>query len=167
MRAIGACRHDALIFVAMFSVRIRVAFGVITALFIALISSTAALADGPWPNDPQGPQARSVSDLYWIMFVAAVVVLAIVDGGIIYAGIKFRERPGHVAKQFHGHNLLELTWTIIPTVMVLGFSVLSFQKLLYINDASTDAQMTVKVVAQQWVWNFQYPSEPAFKTTDG
>lgn len=121
----------------------------------------------PWVNSPVGPVAAQIQGVYWILFFFAVIVLAIVDGGLIYAGIKFRERPGHRAKQFHGHNLLELTWTVIPTVMVLGFSVLSFQKLLYINDVSTDAQMTVKVVAQQWVWNFQYPSEPAFKTTDG
>ena len=71
-RAIGACRNDALIFVAMFPVRIRVALGVITALVIALVSSVPALADGPWPNDPQGPVARSIADLYWIMFIAAI-----------------------------------------------------------------------------------------------
>src|SRR5207249_9278496 len=84
---------------------------------------------GPWPNDPLGPQARSAADIYWIMFVAAVIVLVIVDGGLVYAGLKFRDRPGHVAKQFHGHNVLELLWTVIPTFMVISFSVLSFQKL--------------------------------------
>src|SRR5207247_9988557 len=98
MRAIGACRHDALIFVAMFSVRIRVPLGVMTALVIALLSSTAALADGPWPNDPQGPQATAIADLYWVMFVAAGGVRAIVDGGIIYAGITVAERSRSVAR---------------------------------------------------------------------
>src|SRR2546427_12957946 len=101
MRAIGACRNDALIFVAMFSVRIRVAFGVITALVIALLSSTAALADGPWPNDPQGPQAKAIADLYWIMFVAAVAGLPVVDRGIIYARAKFPRGPGSIPKQLH------------------------------------------------------------------
>ena len=119
----------------MFPVRVRIALGLITALVIALLSSTAALAQGPWPNDPQGPIAASIAELYWIMFVAAVVVLAIVDGAIIYAGIRFRERPGHVAKQFHGHNMLELTWTVIPTLMVVSFSVLSWQKLDFINNS--------------------------------
>ena len=119
----------------MFPVRMRVALGVITALVIALVSSAPALAEGPWPNDPQGPVARTIAELYWIMFVAAVVVLAIVDGALIYAGIKFRERPGHVAQQFHGHNMLELTWTIIPTIMVVSFSVLSWQKLDFINNS--------------------------------
>src|SRR2546427_3896794 len=168
MRAIGACRNDALIFVAMFSVRIRVAFGVITALVIALLSSPAALADGPWPNDPQGPQAKAIADLYWIMFVAAVAVLAIVDGAIIYAGIKFRERPGHVAKQFHGQNVLELTWTVIPTLMVVSFSVLSWQKLDFINNTrGGDVGMVIQAQGQQWQWTFSYPHEDRFKLLDG
>jgi len=155
-------------FVAMFSVRMRVALGVITALLIALVSSTYALADGPWPNDPQGPQAKSIADLYWIMFVAAVIVLAIVDGGIIYAGIKFRERPGHVAKQFHGQNFLELTWTVIPTLMVVSFSVLSWQKLDFINNTrSSDVGMVIQAQGQQWTWNFTYPHEDRFKLSDG
>jgi cytochrome c oxidase subunit 2 len=152
----------------MFPVRIRVALGAITALLIASVSSITALADGPWVNDPQGPQARSVADLYWIMFVAAVVVLAIVDGGIIYAGIKFRERPGHVASQFHGHNFLELTWTIIPTIMVVSFSVLSWQKLDFINNTrSADVGMVIQAQGQQWQWQFTYPHEDRFKLLDG
>jgi cytochrome c oxidase subunit 2 len=167
-RLIGVCRNDALIFVAMFPVRIRVALGVITALVIALLSSTVALAEGPWPNDPQGPVARSIAELYWIMFVAAVVVLAIVDGAIIYAGIKFRERPGHVAQQFHGHNMLELTWTIIPTIMVVSFSVLSWQKLDFINNSrGGDVGMVIQAEGVQWAWNFSYPQEDRFRLNDG
>ncbi len=151
----------------MFPVRIRVALGVIAALVIALLSSTAALADGPWPNDPQGPQARSISELYWIMFAAAVVVLAIVDGAIIYSGIKFRERPGHVAKQFHGQNLLELTWTVIPTLMVVSFSVLSWQKLDFINNTQGGADMVIHAEGSQWTWTFSYPQEQRFRLSDG
>src|SRR3977135_878024 len=168
MRPMGWCRNDAVVFVAMFPVRIRAALGVITALIIAFFSSTSALADGPWPNDPQGAQARSVADLYWIMFVAAVGVLAVGDGGIIYAGIKFRERPGHVAKQFHGNNFLELTWTIIPTIMVVSFSVLSWPKLDFINNTrGGDVGMVVQAQGQQWQWTFSYPHEDRFKLIDG
>ena len=152
----------------MFSVRTRVALGVITALVIALVSTAPALAEGPWPNDPQGPIARTIADLYWIMFVAAVVVLAIVDGALIYAGIKFRERPGHVAQQFHGHNMLELTWTIIPTIMVVSFSVLSWQKLDFINNTrGGDVGMVVHAEGAQWVWNINYPHEDRFRLKDG
>jgi cytochrome c oxidase subunit 2 len=156
------------IFVAMFSVRMRVALGVITALVLALVSSAPALAEGPWPNDPQGPVAATIAELYWIMFVAAVVVLAIVDGALIYAGIKFRERPGHVAQQFHGHNMLELTWTIIPTIMVVSFSVLSWQKLDFINNTrGADVGMVIQAEGVQWAWNFSYPKEDRFRLNDG
>jgi cytochrome c oxidase subunit 2 len=151
----------------MFPVRVRVALGVITALVIVLLSSLTAFAEGPWPNDPQGPQARSIAELYWIMFVAAVIVLAIVDGALVYSGIRFRERPGHVAKQFHGHNLLELTWTVVPTIMVVSFSVLSWQKLDFINNTRGDAQMVIQAQGAQWVWTFSYPHEDRFKTTEG
>ena len=113
----------------------------------------------PWISDPAGPTASEIVPLYWFMFGAAVLVLAIVDGALIWSGIKYRERPGVAAKQFHGHNLLELLWTVIPTVMVVTFSVLSFQQLLKINiDASTPTDMTIKVHARQWAFQFEYPA---------
>ena len=111
--------------------------------------------------------ARSIADLYWVMFGAAVVVLAIVVGALVIAGIRFRERPGHQARQYHGHNLLELIWTIVPTLMVISFSVLSFQRLAIVNDADSGAAMTIKAEGKQWVWNFQYPSDPGFKLENG
>ena len=120
----------------------------------------------PWPNDPLGPQARSAADIYWIMFIAAVIVLVIVDGALVYSGLKFRERPGHVAKQFHGHNFLELVWTVVPTFMVISFSVLSFQKLTVMNDMSNPG-MTIDVQGRQWTWVFNYPKEDRFKAPDG
>ena len=110
--------------------------------------------------------ARSIADLYWVMFGAAVIVLAIVVGALVVAGIRFRERPGHEARQYHGHNLLELIWTVVPTLMVIAFSVLSFQRLALVNDVDSGAAMTVKADGQQWVWNFQYPKEQRFQLND-
>lgn len=121
----------------------------------------------PWMNDPQGPLSRTIADLYWIMFAAAVVVLAIVVGALVVAGIRFRERPGHQARQYHGNNLLELVWTVVPTLMVISFSVLSFQRLNYVNDVDSGVAMTIKAEAKQWVWGFQYPSDPKFQLSDG
>jgi cytochrome c oxidase subunit 2 len=120
----------------------------------------------PWPNDPQGPLSRSMADLYWLMFGAAVVVLAIVVGALVVAGIRFRERPGHQARQYHGNNLLELIWTVVPTLMVIAFSVLSFQRLVLVNDVDSGTAMTIKADGRQWVWSFQYPSETRFQLND-
>lgn len=120
----------------------------------------------PWVNDPAGPLASEIVPVYWIMFGLAVLVLIIVDGALIYAGIKFRERPGRVAKQFHGHNLLELTWTVIPTAMVIFLAVISFDRLLYINDADSASEMTVQVEGRQWTFVYTYPDEPLFRTAN-
>src|SRR5438270_12104169 len=63
--------------------------------------------------------------------------------------------------------MLELTWTVIPTVMVISFSVLSWNRLNFINDVDTNAAMTIRVQAQQWSWAFTYPDQPMFKLSDG
>jgi cytochrome c oxidase subunit 2 len=121
---------------------------------------------GPWPLDPRGAQAESISGLYWILFAAAALVLIIVVGALTYSGIKFRERPGHVARQFHGHNGLELIWTVVPTIMVIGFTGLSWGRLNDINNYD-NAAMTIKVEGAQWAWAFTYPDQPMFKLQDG
>lgn len=124
----------------------------------------------PWVTDPAGPSAREIVPLYWIMFGVAVVVLAIVVGALIWSGIKFRERPGVAAQQVHGNNLLELAWTVIPTIIVVTFSILSFQRLLVLNDVDTGADMTIKVHARQWTFGFEYPrsyKDASFMTRDG
>ena len=124
----------------------------------------------PWVSDPAGASAREIVPLYWIMFGAAAVVLAIVLGALVWSGIRYRERPGVTAQQMHGNNVLELAWTVIPTIMVVTFSILSFQRLLVLNDVDTGADMTVKVHARQWSFGFEYPpsyKDALFTTSDG
>lgn len=145
--------------------RMAIALPFTALTFIA--QSLVAYADEPWVNAPMGPVAREIQPVYWILFGAAVVVLVIVDGGIIYSAIRFRERPGHVAKQFHGHNMLELAWTVIPTAMVIFFTVISFQRLQFINDTRTGAQMTIQAEGRQWSWIYSYPREDRFKVSEG
>ena len=137
-----------------------------TVAVLLAVTAAPALAEGPWANDPRGPVAKTVADLYWLMFIIAVIVLAIVVGALVVAGIRFRERPGHVARQYHGHNVLELIWTVVPTLIVVSLAVLSFQRLLYINDVNSDTAMTVNVEGKQWVWSYSYPNEAQFKLSD-
>jgi cytochrome c oxidase subunit 2 len=122
---------------------------------------------GSWPLDPRGPLAESIAFVYWILFGCAVVVLAIVVGALTYSGIKFRDRPGRVPQQIHGQNQLELIWTVVPTLMVISFTVLSWNRLNFINDVTSNVAMTVKVEGRQWSWTFTYPDQQMFKLKDG
>jgi cytochrome c oxidase subunit 2 len=151
----------------MTSLTRRMAIALPLAALALIGQSLVAHADEPWVNAPAGAVAREIQPVYWILFFFAVVVLVIVDGGIIAAALKYRERPGHIAKQFHGHNMLELTWTLIPTAMVIFFSVISFQRLQFINDTRTDAQMTIQAEGRQWSWTYQYPAEERFRLKSG
>lgn len=110
-----------------------------------------------WIYEP-APATRDVVTLYWVMFWIGIVVLAIVQGGIIASIILFRERPGHVAKQFHGHTGLEFLWTIIPAIIVIALSIGSFQGLSTITD-TREYDMTVEVTGVQWAWQFRYPDQ--------
>ena len=122
---------------------------------------------GPWPLDPRGAQAESIAFLYWIMFGVAAVVLAIVVGALTYSGIKFRDRPGRVAQQIHGQNTLELIWTVVPTLMVISFTVMSWDRLNVINNVDAGSAMTIKVEGAQWSWAFTYPDQQMFKLKSG
>src|SRR5258708_17845243 len=77
-----------------------------------------------------------------------------------------RERAGHGGREYHGNNLLELIWTIVPTLLVISFSVLSFQRLALVNDVDSGAAMTIKAEGKQWVWSFHYPADPKFQLKD-
>lgn len=136
------------------------------AVAVTLLTLSGTAAADAWPNDPQGALARDIAGLYWIFFTCAVIVFGLVTGALIYAGIRFRERPGHVAKQFHGNVPLEIVWTAIPAMMVVTFAVLGFSHLGYIN-ASSDAEMTIKVEGRQFAWVYTYPAEPSFLTREG
>src|SRR5436309_272694 len=62
---------------------------------------------GPWPNDPLGPQARASADVYWIMFVCAIIVLALVG-----RGPRPQDRPldpGRPARDLQG-TVLRVLW---------------------------------------------------------
>src|SRR5207237_10226617 len=96
----------------------------------------------------------------------AWAVFAVVAGALCYSGSRCPRRPARGAQQFHGHNLLELIWTVVPTLMVISFSILSWNKLNLVNDVS-GAAMTIQVEARQWSWSYTYPDQDIFRLADG
>lgn len=136
----------------------------VRALVLALLGLATALVFvlpffAPSPRSWIGnrtPATEDVINLYWIMFAIAAAILVIVEGGLIAAVVLFRERPGHEAKTYHGHTLLEFTWTIIPAIIVLGLSVYSVFSLSALNNTA-GAALTIEVTGRQWQWTFKYP----------
>src|SRR6266566_2824384 len=90
--------------------------------FVFLATACAAHA----PQDylkPEGSEAIKANNLFRPVFWIAAVVFFLVEGAIVFAAVKFRDRPGREEpKQIHGNTKLEITWTLIPGLILLGIA---------------------------------------------
>ena len=93
--------------------------------------------------------------LFISFFFALIVVFS------LYAIVVFRRKPGdeEPAEQFHGNTPLEIIWTIVPLIIVIGFGIWGWVVLNEVT-AEEPGEMTVNVIGQQWSWAFEYPDYP-------
>jgi cytochrome c oxidase subunit II len=112
----------------------------------------------PWLPDAASEQAGIVDSVYWVVTIICVVVFAVVAGVSAYAVYKFRAPPGDMddGSPIHGHTGLEIVWTLIPTVLVIGIATYSAVALAQAEDVPEDHR-TVQVTAVQFAWTFTYP----------
>ncbi|HYO60412.1 MAG TPA: cytochrome c oxidase subunit II [Actinomycetota bacterium] len=105
--------------------------------------------------DPAGPVAREQDKLWDLTFLIAVVIFFIVELMLVYALVKFRERPGRQAAQFHGNTKLEVVLTVIPSLILAGIAVPTVQTIF--DQAKTpDDALHVNVVGKQFWWEYEY-----------
>ncbi len=107
-----------------------------------------------------GPVAEQQLLLFNVLLWVMVAVFVLVEGVLLYAIIKFRRRPGQdeLPPQTHGHTALEITWTVIPTVLILGLGIWSVFTLFDLDQPPKGADMLeVTAVGHQWWWEFEYP----------
>lgn len=120
------------------------------------------IATGAWkglfPPEPVTAQAREISSLYDIVFWLAAIVFFLVEGLILWSVIRYRRRPGddELPPQTHGSNLAEVTWTLIPVVVVLFLFFVSWRTLNSIEQVSANPDITVRVNGAQFQWTFDY-----------
>ena len=119
-------------------------------------------------------QGREINDLYTIVFVIAAAIFFLVEGLIVWSVIRYRRGPGDVdlPPQTHGHNLAEIVWTVIPTIIVIFLFFISWQTLNTVEATSPQPDLRVKAVAGQFQWTFDYlpadggaDSKPVFSVT--
>ena len=140
-----------------FRPRRLVIFGLLAALFLL----TAACSQGfqsTW--DPIGPVAEKQLQLFNVLLWTMVAVFVLVEGALLYIIIRYRRRPGQPRPpQIHGHTALEVTWTIIPTALILGLGIWSVFTLFELDQPPTDQGeiLEVTVVGHQWYFEFEYP----------
>jgi cytochrome c oxidase subunit II len=110
---------------------------------------------------PKGPAAHKINNLFTPVAWIAVAVLVFVVGILLVAVVKFRERPGHATnvKQVHGNTPLEITWTVIPALILAVITVPTISTIFDLARKPTGQVVNIDVVGKQWWWQFQYPQE--------
>ncbi len=111
-------------------------------------------------------QGHDIFKLYSGMLTTGIVVAGIVFILIIYSVIRFRRRSDAIPRQVHDHTGLEITYTVIPILIVLGLFVFTVTTENTV-DATQPAGATVTatgkpvldvtITAFQWGWRFDYP----------
>jgi cytochrome c oxidase subunit II len=111
-----------------------------------------------WDGTQASAEAVKIDTLLNVMIVLSSFVYAIVLVMLGYCIWKYRAKPGDEGdgEPIHGNTKLEITWTVIPTVIVLFGAVYSWIVLGDIETKASDA-LPVNVTAQQYEWTFNYP----------
>lgn len=105
-------------------------------------------------------QAVPIDIMFQSHFVMMAFLFALIMVIMLYAVFAFRRRPGDEedGPHIHGHTGLEIAWTVVPTLVVIGFGVYGAIVLADITRAQEN-EMVVSVVGRQWSWTFEYPGQ--------
>ena len=122
------------------------------ALFLG--ASGAALAQYNLPP-PQSPIAQQIYDLHTLIMWIIVVVFVVVFGAMTYAIVMHRKSIGHAAVPFHENTTVEILWTVVPFVILLGMAFPATQTVLAMRDTS-NPDLTIKATGYQWKWGYDY-----------
>jgi cytochrome c oxidase subunit II len=108
---------------------------------------------------PVTEEGVEIRDLYNVLFIAAAIIFVLVEAAIVFAVVRYRRRGDLLPPQFHGNNLLEVAWTVVPLLIVAGLFVVSWGVLNRVEAKADDPRVTVNVVGFQWQWRFTYEGE--------
>lgn len=106
--------------------------------------------------DSASPVMEGIIDFHHEVFFGLIIILVIVSWFLfrIVHTYRFTGNPLHLRKKPQ-HQLLEIIWTIIPTLVLIFFAIMSFT-LLYATQEIIFGDMTIKVVGHQWYWSYEY-----------
>jgi cytochrome c oxidase subunit II len=118
----------------------------------------AGAAFAAWElNMPVGVSelSRDIYGLHMLIFWICVIIAVIVFGAMIYSIVKFRHSQGAVPAKFTHSTQVEVIWTVIPVMILVGMAIPAAATLVKIED-TRDAQLSIKVTGYQWKWQYEY-----------
>jgi cytochrome c oxidase subunit 2 len=102
--------------------------------------------------------SRAAYDLHMLIFWICVLIGLVVFGVMFYSMYHHRKSKGVVPAQFHESTTVEIVWTVVPMLILIGMAVPATRALIAMEDTS-NADMTITVTGYQWKWKYDYLDE--------
>ena len=130
--------------------------------------ATAAAHAAPVNDLPGGPGVNQLNltpgvtriaeeqyGLHWMMLIICTVIFVAVFGVMFYSIWKHRKSQGAKPASFHESLVVEVTWTAIPFLIIIGMA-LPATKLVVAQKDTSNADLTIKATGYQWKWGYDY-----------
>ncbi len=101
------------------------------------------------------PLSHDIYQLHMTIFWICVAIGVVVFGVMIYSILFHRKSLGVKAAHFHEHLWLELTWTLIPFLILVSMAIPATRVLIHMHDYS-EPDLSIKVTGYQWRWRYEY-----------
>lgn len=106
------------------------------------------------------PISHDIYDLNWMIMIICTIIFIGVFGTMLYSIVMHRKSRGHKAAKFDENMAVELTWTIVPFLIIVSMAIPSTRTVVAMKDTSS-ADLTIKVTGYQWKWGYDYLDGPA------
>ena len=107
---------------------------------------------------PHTDLGRDIDALFDILLWGGVIVFMLVAIGLLYVVFRYRHKPGDPEpKQIHGSTVLEITWTLIPALVLAFIAVPTVRTIFATQQPPPADALQVEVIGHQWWWEFRYP----------
>jgi len=137
---------------------------------MAVMAATPAFAQGmvgaphAWGMGLQeagGPIKERIHDFNSLVFAIIAVITIVVLGLLAWCVWRYRASANPTPSTTSHNTLLEVAWTVVPVVILLVIAIPSF-RLIYYEDRTPNADITITVQGRQWYWHYAYPDHGNF-----
>jgi cytochrome c oxidase subunit 2 len=102
------------------------------------------------------PVQQQIESLNDIVMVIITVITLLVAALLVWVMIRYNAKRNPTPSQVSHHTGLEIAWTVIPVLILVGIAIPSF-RLVFYEDRTQNADLTIKVTGHQWYWEYAYP----------
>jgi cytochrome c oxidase subunit 2 len=98
---------------------------------------------------------QTVNNVFYFILAISVVLLILITFLMVFFVIKYHRKRNKESKDIEGNTWLEITWTVIPTLLVLGMFYYGWIGYKLIENVPKNA-MQINVTGRMWSWLFEY-----------